>query len=352
MRSERRRGYTWVELVAIVCVLVFLLALLLPAVQQARSPGRRNTCSNNMRNLALAVTNYASARGVYPGYLNSLLTGPAKFTVPATDEGDAGEARVTWLVCVLPYLERTDIYNLYRNPGLARANGVDPRSVYLNDLVCPAGSGSQQPKPGSPPPCDYAVNTGRADVAASAGDEEQAGYPADWMANGVFFSHFHDAVQNPADAPLEWISQEYISTHDGSSMTVMLSERLDAGSYSFPPSSALDVEAAIGFVWWPSRNKAPFQPPHPSQRINGPPDALPINRARPSSNHSGFVNVAFCDGHTRSISQDIDYGVWCLLMTPDGRHCNDPGKVELERESSQNNYHFLRYTDVDDSKVQ
>src|SRR5579863_931520 len=122
MRSPHRRGYTWIELVVCIGVILFLLALLLPAVRQSRIPGSRNTCSNNMRNLALSVMMYAGANGAYPGYLNSLATVP-------------GEARVTWIVSVLPYLERTDIYNAYRNPGLARAGGVDPRMIYMDVLV-------------------------------------------------------------------------------------------------------------------------------------------------------------------------------------------------------------------------
>jgi type II secretory pathway pseudopilin PulG len=183
MRSQHRQGYTWVELVVIICVILFLLALLLPAVQQTRGRmGAGSICRSNIRNLALAVTNSAVAKGAYPGYLNSLATGPAKFTNPATGESDAGEARVTWLVRVLPYLERTDIYNynLYRNPDLARTGGVDPRMIYLDILVCPNAAASQQRSSMSPPPYDYAANTGRADVVASAGDEEHAGYPADW----------------------------------------------------------------------------------------------------------------------------------------------------------------------------
>ncbi|HWB09986.1 MAG TPA: DUF1559 domain-containing protein [Pirellulales bacterium] len=351
MRSQHRHGYTWVELVVIISVILFLLALLLPAAQQARSPGRRSMCSNNMRNLSLAVINYASAWGAYPGYLNSLATVPA--AEPARGEHEAGDARVSWHVCVLPYLERSDIYNLYRNPGLARAGGVDPRTVHQEILVCPSAATNRQGKPGAPPPCNYVANTGRADVVASAGDGARAGYPADWRANGVFFNHFHDAIENRVGAPLEWISQDYILTHDGASMTILLSERVDAGSYSFPPLSACDVEAALGFMWWPSTSdKAPYQPPNASQRINGPSHPLPINRARPSSNHQGFVNVSFCDAHCRTISQDIDYGVWCLLMTPDGRHCNGPGKVELEPESAGSNYHYLRYAEIEESQIQ
>lgn len=52
--------------------------------------------------------------------------------------------------------------------------------------------------------------------------------------------------------------------------------------------------------------------------------------------------VLFCDGHTRFLSEEIDYGVYCLLMTPDGRECNSPGQTKLVPPSPANNYEYLR----------
>lgn len=340
MHASRRGGYTWAELLVVVFVLLLLAALILPSIRVTRGPGQRNTCSLNMRQLGLAVLNYAGAKGAYPGYLNPIAT-----------VGDANDARVSWVVTVLPYLERTDIYQLYRDPALAASEGIDPRRIYLESLVCPSAH-TRSPSKTLPPPCDYVANTGRQDVIARAAGSGASGYPSDWQANGVFFNLYQDEHENSADAPVTSISQEYITEHDGSSLTVMLSERVDAGSYAVLPPSALDAEAKLGFVWWPSTsNRAPFVPPQKSQRINGPYDPLPIHRARPSSKHPSGINVAFCDGHTRFISEDIDYGVWCLLMTPYGRHCNSPGTQELELPGSQNNYEFLRHTEVDESRI-
>jgi prepilin-type processing-associated H-X9-DG protein len=344
MQPSHRRGYTWVELVVVAFVILLLVAMVLPAVQQVRTPRRRNVCLYNMRQLGFAVLNYDHSQGAYPGYLSPLPR--------ARDGSDQQSSRVTWVVKILPLLERGDLYQLYRNPPAAGAHEADPRRIYLDVLVCPNAVASNGAKT-SPPPCNYVVNTGRADVIAQAETNAAVGYPADWRANGVFFNHFHDNTENPTGAPLVSITQEFISEHDGSSLTVMLSERTDAGSYSFPPASALETEASLGFVWWPTKNaRPPFRPPHDSQRINGPSDALSINRARPSSNHRSGVNVLFCDGHARSISDDIDYGVWCLLMTPNGRACNAPGKTELELAGPDNNYDFLRNTNVDESQVQ
>lgn len=343
MRATYRSGYTGIELVVVVCVLFFLAALIVPALHDTRTISRRSVCQNNTHNLALAAVNYATAKGEYPGYL---------CPIPIVG-GRAPEdnARVSWIVKILPYMERTDIYQLYRDPPRAAAMGTDPRQIYLSMLVCPSAFDAGLPKR-SPPPCNYAANAGRQDTLARPRTQSVAGYPPDWRANGVFFNLYHDEVENPAGAPLESISQDYISEHDGSSMTVMLAERVDAGSYSVLPSSALDVEAALGCVWWPSAtNEVPFEPPASSARINGPFDPIAIHRARPSSKHRYGFAIAFCDGHSRFISEDTDYGVWCLLQTPNGAQCNTPGKLVLEPAGRHNNYGFLRSTQVDESRI-
>jgi prepilin-type processing-associated H-X9-DG protein len=67
-----------------------------------------------------------------------------------------------------------------------------------------------------------------------------------------------------------------------------------------------------------------------NHQTGGDPDATSVWFARPSSNHPGVVNVAFCDEHVRPLSQDIDYRVWCQLMTPRDRETQLPGKLPAE----------------------
>lgn len=92
----RRTGFTLVELLVVIAIIGILVALLLPAVQAAREAARRAKCQSNIKNIALALQNYHSARNRFPkGYISS----------PEKVESWA------WSTFVLPYLEEQAIYD-------------------------------------------------------------------------------------------------------------------------------------------------------------------------------------------------------------------------------------------------
>ncbi len=105
----RRTGFTLVELLVVIAIIGILIALLLPAVQSAREAARRMQCSNNLKQIGLALHNYHAAHGVFPpGGITKI---PKSTCLLAGVEGSDGGA--PWSVFILPFLEQMSQYNQY-----------------------------------------------------------------------------------------------------------------------------------------------------------------------------------------------------------------------------------------------
>jgi len=103
-RRHHARGFTLVELLVVIAIIGTLVALLLPAVQGAREAARKASCNNNLRNLALAATQYHDALGSFPsGYIAR----PDPTTPTVAMEGSEGWG---WGALELTYLEQVNIH--------------------------------------------------------------------------------------------------------------------------------------------------------------------------------------------------------------------------------------------------
>ena len=126
--KTREPGFTLIELLVVIAIIAVLIALLLPAVQSAREAARRAQCTNNMKQLGLAVHNYHSATGAVP---------------PSGQRGWGGEVpgapgsntnRYSMKTHLLPYIEQQQVFNsvnFMHYPGPVNLN--DPNDPYNDD---------------------------------------------------------------------------------------------------------------------------------------------------------------------------------------------------------------------------
>lgn len=136
-KRDRSRGFTLIELLVVIAIIGVLIALLLPAVQAAREAARRAQCTNNLKQLGLAVLNYESSNGCFPaGHF------------PQRNVSGAFSLGVSCFIHMLPYAEQSAAYNSY-NFGLAiRAPGnATIPSVGVSSLWCPSDPDVSKSKP-------------------------------------------------------------------------------------------------------------------------------------------------------------------------------------------------------------
>ncbi|HWL07795.1 MAG TPA: DUF1559 domain-containing protein [Planctomicrobium sp.] len=107
MRTKRhaagplhRPGFTLIELLIVIAVIAILVALLLPAVQQAREAARRTQCRNNLKQIGLALHNYHDAHSVFP----------MSTTMSKPQGSGCGNGFYSWLALILPQMEETNLY--------------------------------------------------------------------------------------------------------------------------------------------------------------------------------------------------------------------------------------------------
>ena len=311
MHTPKRNAFTLVELLVVIVIITMLIGLLVPAVLSARATARKTQCMNNMKNLGDALIQFDLARNRFPGYVNRM---------PGYVDTDGNPIPVSWAVMILPNIQRTDIWDQYRDPDPT----VTPQPVEIDLFACPSDH-----EPGANNHMSYVANCGMQDNNTAS----QTADCTDWPANGVFLQRL-----TPADRRYSVTASRI---RDGTQHTLLLSENIQADEWDFDPNVTPPLfEARVGMIWYNSLAASlPTDPFAAVYRINENMDVIDIwdyiesiaatveaySRARPSSNHSGGVNVVFCDGHTQFLREDIDPDVYARLMTPDGKNAMEAG---------------------------
>jgi prepilin-type N-terminal cleavage/methylation domain-containing protein/prepilin-type processing-associated H-X9-DG protein len=338
-KPRKPNAFTLIEVLVVITIIGMLVALLLPAVNGARAAGQKTTCMNNLRNYGQATLAYVSKKDLFPGY-RELLT-----------RQDGTKVVVSWQIALLPELDRQDLYQALQSGLAGTTNQPLP---YLELAVCPSDSSIAGK---SSPATSYVANTGRSEtimnipqmpmpMACVDAMPPEAPHTSNVGANGLFFDHAAPGISGSN------VKVSLTDVKDGASTTLMLSENVDVYNYNDSPvavisttnpgqvmsslASALAYNCSqrnLGFVWWDtSTSKTPptSLPPSPIAAINGKAGDYDPGRAgwsgpqqttfaaRPSSRHSGGVNTVFVGGNIRFLREDLDYVVYCLLMTPNG----------------------------------
>jgi len=366
--SRKHRGFTLIELLVVIAIIAVLIALLLPAVQAAREAARRSQCTNNLKQIGLAMHNYVSSNITVPP---NCVDPSYQYSNPACGQNFSQLARL------LPYLEQTTAYNAinwnfgsrwssYYNGPVTDNTTIDVGSggsesmvqmtvvvMQIQTFLCPSdlapGGSNTFVLSGitkTDGPHNYSSNIGlnrRINNAPING----SGNAGNWQENGPgYLGSAWDGIA---------VRKVDLSTFvDGTSNTVVFSEWVKGPAalpgknglgmvYNFPggqgcntyPTDAQFMQACQVNLsnpsqnwgwkgeWWIMSGASIYSHTLPPNRLaceysNISQDSRgTITGVGASSNHPGGVNMLFMDGSVRFVKSSVNYIPYYAIATPD-----------------------------------
>ncbi len=149
-KMRQMRAFTLVELLVVILIISLLMALLLPAVQAAREAARRARCSNNLKQIGVALHSYSEFVETFPpGCIVSTGTYPSYDPwTEASAAAGAGRSGISWLVMILPYLDQANLHASWDFKTNVRGN-ASAAQTEIALFYCPSRRNKLRPKDSS-----------------------------------------------------------------------------------------------------------------------------------------------------------------------------------------------------------
>jgi prepilin-type N-terminal cleavage/methylation domain-containing protein/prepilin-type processing-associated H-X9-DG protein len=305
---RRRPGFTLIELLVVVAIIGVLIALLLPAVQQAREAARRAACASNLHQLGLALHNYHDVHQVFPpGYVRQNLPPSA-----------ASSAGTGWGAMMLGEIEQAALaerLGVYIDEGRPEQAPEHLRRTLLAVWRCPSDEIDG--------PATYIkVSKGESIVPL----DPQHGFKIDrlphpFASRASYAANYGPYAPDDAGRRGDGVFWANSATRlgdllDGSSSTIAAAER----------SARLGQTTWLGVPYDEDMKGDVFHEDMPrtylaNERLvlgsaHATPNPKTVDRAAFGSAHAGGLNVLFGDGHVRFVSDAIDRPLWSGLSDP------------------------------------
>ena len=310
-----RRGFTLIELLVVIAIIGILVALTLPAVQQARSAARRMQCANNLKQLALAAQSFHDTHRAFP---------PARLILDIPRTSDSSPTKVgmdepSWLIRLLPYLEQSVVHTHWDEYSVYGNHSVSIRNQALSVFLCPerhsADSAVAPDKTvqitlpcGCPAGTQFTPGGATVDYVANHGDLSPGalGLSTDfyWGGNGTGVIISSRPAGGPTVIKRDWLDKIRISdVSDGTSNTILI------GEPHVPQDK--DLTSPFNGPAYYGRHLTNFS------RIGGPgvpmahsPDDQRADAYSFGSSHAGIVQFAIADGSVRPVSTSLSTRVF------------------------------------------